>query len=42
VEISLVGQNLVESPHREFNPTFISAQATQIARSVFGQLVWKF
>ena len=42
VEISLVGQNLVDSPHREFNPAFISAQATQIARSVFGQLVWKF
>ncbi len=42
VELSLAGQNLVESPHREFNPTFISAQATQITRSVFGQLVWKF
>lgn len=42
LEISIVGQNLVDSPHREFNPTFISAQATQIPRSVFGQIVWKF
>lgn len=42
LELSIVGQNLVESAHREFNPTFMSTQATQVPRSVFGKVVWSF
>jgi iron complex outermembrane receptor protein len=42
LELSIVGQNLVGSAHREFNPTFMSTQATQVSRSVFGKLVWSF
>ena len=41
LEISLVGQNLAGS-HREFNPTFISTQVTEVSPSVYGKVTWRF
>ncbi|WP_414662986.1 TonB-dependent receptor domain-containing protein [Horticoccus sp. 23ND18S-11] len=41
LEISLVGKNLFGS-HQEFAPTFVSTSMTEVARSVFGKVTWKF
>ncbi len=41
LELALVGQNLAGS-HREFNPTFISTAITEVGRSVYGKLTWRF
>jgi iron complex outermembrane recepter protein len=42
LELAVVGQNLVGSPHREFNPTFVSTQYTEVGRSVYGKITWRF
>lgn len=42
LELSIVGQNLVESSHREFNPTFINTKFAEVPRSVFGKVTWSF
>jgi iron complex outermembrane receptor protein len=42
LELSIVGQNLIESEHREFNPSYFSTQATEVPRSVFGKLTWHY
>ncbi len=42
LELSIVGQNLFDSPHREFNPSYYSTQATEVSRSVFGKATWRF
>lgn len=42
LELSLVGQNLLEEGHREFNPTYLSMNATRVPRSVFGKVTWRF
>ena len=42
LEFSVVGQNLLESSHREFNPTFVSTTYAEVPRSVFGKLTWRF
>jgi iron complex outermembrane receptor protein len=39
LELALVGQNLAGS-HREFNPVY--TQPTEVSRSIFGKLTWKF
>lgn len=41
LELALVGQSLAGS-HREFNPTFISTQVTEVSPSVYGKLTWRF
>lgn len=41
LELALVGQNLAGS-HREFNPTFISTQVTEVSPSVYFKLTWRF
>lgn len=42
LELSLVGRNLLESEHFEFSPTFVTQTPTQIQRSVYAQLTWRF
>ena len=42
LELSLVGQNLLQSEHREFLPQQILTQATQVGRSVYGKVDWHF
>ena len=42
VEFSIVGQNLLDDQHPEFSPTTISTQFTEIERSVYGKITWRF
>ena len=42
VELSLVGQNLLQKEHQEFLPQQILTQATEVGRSVYGKVDWHF
>jgi iron complex outermembrane recepter protein len=42
LEIAIVGQNLLDDRHPEFAPTFIGTQKTEVQRSVYGTVVWRF
>ena len=43
IELSLVGQNLTDPEHPEFGNSILSTgTATQVERSVFGKVTWKF
>jgi iron complex outermembrane receptor protein len=42
LEIAIVGQNLLDDRHPEFAPTFIGTQQTEVERSVYGTVVWRF
>lgn len=42
IELSLVGQNLFDSHHPEFNPDFIISTPTEVERSIHGTVVWTF
>ena len=42
LELSLIGQNLLDSQHPEFLPDFISTQATEVERSIYGRVAWSF
>ncbi len=42
LEFSLIGQNLLENHHREFLPDFISTQPTEVERSIYGRVTWRF
>lgn len=42
IELSLIGQNLLDSRHTEFLPDFISTQPTEVERSIYGRVIWSF
>ncbi len=42
LELSIVGQNLLNSHHPEFEPEALNSVATEIERGVYGKIVWKF
>ena len=42
LELSVVGQNLLDSQHREFSPSFIATQQAEIERGVYGKVTWRF
>lgn len=42
VEFSLTGQNLLESAHPEFKPTFFLSQATEVQRSIHAKVTFRF
>ena len=42
LEFSLMGQNLLGSHHREFLPDFISSQPTEVKRSLYGRVTWRY
>jgi iron complex outermembrane receptor protein len=42
LELAIVGQNLFDDQHPEFNPSFINTQRTEVERSVYGKLTWRF
>jgi iron complex outermembrane receptor protein len=42
LELALVGQNLLHEHKSEFIPEFINTFATEVQRSVYGKLTWKF
>ena len=42
LELSLVGQNLFDSQHQEFSPEFVVTDETEVERSVYGKVEWRF
>jgi iron complex outermembrane recepter protein len=43
VELSVVGQSLLQNRHAEFSPTAILANPqTDVPRSVYGKITWQF
>jgi iron complex outermembrane receptor protein len=42
LELSVVGQNLTESRHPEFAPSFVNTVQTEMQRSVYGEVTWRF
>ncbi len=42
LELALVGQNLLEDQHPEFEPEFLGTVATEVQRSVYAKVTWKF
>lgn len=42
LEISVVGQNLLDNQHAEFAPSLIRTQPTEVERSVYGQVSLRF
>jgi iron complex outermembrane receptor protein len=42
LELSLIGQNLSDDSHPEFNPDFIFSLPTEVERSIYGKVTLKF
>jgi iron complex outermembrane receptor protein len=42
LEFAIVGQNLLDDRHPEFAPTFVGTQKTEVERSVYGTVLWRF
>jgi iron complex outermembrane recepter protein len=42
LEVSIVGQNLLDDRHPEFAPTVIGTQKTEVQRGVYGMVVWHY
>ena len=42
LELSIIGQNLLNSHHAEFLPDFIDTQPTEVERSIYGRVNWAF
>ena len=42
LELSLIGRNLLDNHHAEFQPDFILTQPTEIERSIFANAKWRF
>lgn len=42
IELSLVGQNLLDNGHFEFAPAFVNQIPSQVQRSVYGKVTWEF
>jgi len=42
VELALVGQNLFQKRHPEYIPEFINTTASEVPRSVYGKVTWRF
>lgn len=41
-ELALVGQNLFQKHHQEYQPEFINTSPSKVPRSVYGKVTWKF
>jgi iron complex outermembrane recepter protein len=42
LEVSVVGQNLLDETHLEFAPEIIPTQATAVERGFYGKVAWRF
>jgi iron complex outermembrane receptor protein len=42
VELSLVGQNLLDAKHVEFEPDYLRSQTLAVRPSVYAKLLWRF
>ena len=41
-EVYLQGQNLLDDQHPEFEPEFLGTVATEVQRSVYAKITWRF
>jgi iron complex outermembrane receptor protein len=42
LEFAIVGRNLFDDRHKEFGPTFVGTQRTEVERSVYATVVWRY
>jgi len=42
LEISVVGHNLLDESHKEFEASFLNTVPTEIERGVYGKVTWRF
>ncbi len=42
LELALVGWNLLDDQHPEFEPEFLGTVATEVQRSVYAKITWRF
>ena len=42
IEISIVGQNLLNCDHKEFDSTLFNIRSTEVERGVYGSIKWQF
>jgi iron complex outermembrane receptor protein len=42
LELAVAGLNLLDNQHAEFRPTSIRTQRTEVERSVYGKVTWRF
>ena len=42
VELSIVGRNLLEENHKEYNDNFLGSAFCEVKRSIYGKLTWRF
>lgn len=42
LQIAIVGRNLLDDQHPEFAPTFVGTQKSEVPRSVYGTVVWRY
>jgi iron complex outermembrane recepter protein len=42
VDLSLVGKNLLDGEHREYDSTFIQTPQSRIPRGIYGMIQWRF
>jgi iron complex outermembrane receptor protein len=42
LQLTVVGQNLLDKQHPEFSPSFIATRQTEIERGVYGKITWRF
>jgi len=42
LELSIIGQNLLDNRHTEYLPDFINTQPTEVQRSIYGRVTWSF
>ena len=42
LDISIMGQNLLDDAHFEFVPTLVDFIPTKVQRGVYGKVTWRF
>jgi len=42
IELSIAGQNLLDTHHPEMMPSFLQTQANEVQRNVYGKVTWSF
>jgi iron complex outermembrane receptor protein len=42
LEISVIGQNLLDNHHKEFRPEILALASSEIERGVYGKVTWSF
>ena len=42
LEIAIIGRDLLDNRHPEFNSTSIATLSTEVERSVFGKITWRY